>query len=382
MKSWNNNRPRSTHEIHGQSSWKLSSRAVEAAVTRLGGHLAPVTFRLGRRTVKPFSIAPWAEEKVADSTPAILRSLRGDFFCAPFGGNETPFHEEKHPPHGDSANARWKFESCDEDASILHLSLETRSRPGRIDKLIGLKRDEPNLYCRHVISQMEGPMSFGHHAMLKFPRSGGILSTSRILYGQVAPLPLESPANGGYQCLKPGSRITRLDRVATVDGKRVDIRKYPARQGFEDLVMLVHESEPDFAWTAVTFPKERYVWFSLKDPGVLRSTVLWISNGGRHYAPWNGRHLGVMGIEDVTSYFHYGLAESARSNPVNRAGFPTCVTLSKERPLTISYIMGVAAIPAEFRSVQSIRREPEGIVLTSPEGLRIKTTVDTHFLSL
>lgn len=225
-------------------------------------------------------------------------------------------------------------------------------------------------------------MSFGHHAMLKFPRSGGSLSTSRILYGQVAPLPLESPASGGYQCLKPGSRITRLDRVATIDGKRVDIRKYPARQGFEDLVMLVHESEPDFAWTAVTFPKERYVWFSLKDPGILRSTVLWISNGGRHYAPWNGRHLGVMGIEDVTSYFHYGLAESARPNPVNRAGFATCVQLSKERPLTISYIMGVAAIPAEFRSVQSIRREPEGIVLTSPEGLRIKTTVDTHFSSL
>jgi hypothetical protein len=160
----------------------------------------------------------------------------------------------------------------------------------------------------------------------------------------------------------------------------VDIGKYPARQGFEDLVMLVHESEPDFAWTAVTFPKQRHVWFSLKDPGILRSTVLWISNGGRHYPPWNGRHLGVMGIEDVTSYFHYGLTESALSNPVNRAGFPTFVKLRKKDPLTVSYIMGVAAIPAGFGKVKFIKREPGGIVLSSPEGIQIQAKADTTFL--
>jgi len=355
-----------------------------AAITERGGHLAPVSFRLGKRVVEPFSIAPWAGEEIAKKTPAILRSLRGDFFCAPFGGNETAYRGEKHPPHGDPANDNWKFESCDKNSTeqMLHLSLRTSSREGRIDKFIGLRDGESNIYSRHVISQMEGPMNFGHHAMLKFPREegSGLLSTSRILYGQVAPVPFESPANGGYQCLKAGSRITRLDWVETSDGNRVDIGKYPARQGFEDLVMLVHESEPDFAWTAVTFPKQRYVWFSLKDPAVLRSTILWISNGGRYYPPWNGRHLGVMGIEDVTSYFHYGLAESVRRNPVNREGFPTCVRLRKKDPLTVSYIMGVAAIPAGFGKVKAIKREPGGIVLSSSEGIQIKTAVDTKFL--
>lgn len=374
------NQPPEKQEILGQSSWRIFSDKVTAAITERGGHLAPVKFRLGGRIVAPFSVAPWAEEKIAAGTPEVLRCLRGDFFCAPFGGNATSYRGEKHPPHGDAANARWRFESCAEQT--LHLSLRTRMRPGRVDKFIGLRNGETNLYCRHVISQMEGAMSFGHHAMLKFPKpdGSGIVSTSRLLYGQVAPQPFESPASGGYQSLKPGSRITRLDRVRTSDGKFADLRRYPARQGFEDIVMLVHESEPDFAWTAVTFPKEHFVWFSLKDPRVLRSTVLWISNGGRHYPPWNGRHLGVMGIEDVTSYFHHGLAKSARGNPVNRAGFPTCVKLKKTLPLTINYIMGVAAIPAGFGGVRTIHRESGGIVLSSPEGKHIKTTVNTEFL--
>jgi len=47
--------------IHGQPSWPLRSSHVHAHLTRLGGHLGPVQFRLGRRTVAPLSVAPWAE---------------------------------------------------------------------------------------------------------------------------------------------------------------------------------------------------------------------------------------------------------------------------------------------------------------------------------
>ena len=346
--------------ILGQPSWQLSSDKVTAAVTEQGGHLAPVKFHLAGRVVEPFSVAPWAREKLQPGTPAMLKSLRGDFFCAPFGGNETSWRGEKHPPHGDPANAKWKLRSFEGGQvwSAWHWTMKTTSRPGRVHKSIRLKTGETNLYCRHVFSEMEGPMSFGHHAMLKFPEApgSGIVSTSRILFAQVAPEPVESPAGGGYQSLKPGSRFTRLRRVATPDGQFADLEKYPARRGFEDLVMLVHESEPDFAWSAVAFPKERYVWFSLKDPRILRSTI--ISNAGRHYPPWNGRHARVMGIEDVTSYFHYGLAESANPNPVSRMGYATCMKLKKAAPLTVNYIMGVAAIPAKFGRVRSITRAP------------------------
>jgi cobalt/nickel transport system permease protein len=41
----------------------------------------------------------------------VLRVLRGDFFCLPFGGNATAWHGEKHPLHGETANREWRLES-------------------------------------------------------------------------------------------------------------------------------------------------------------------------------------------------------------------------------------------------------------------------------
>jgi hypothetical protein len=76
----------------GQASWRLKNNAVELFVTRTAGMLAPATFQLpGGRTVQPFAVAPWAGEKIDAGLPPLLHALRGDFFCAPFGGNGTPW---------------------------------------------------------------------------------------------------------------------------------------------------------------------------------------------------------------------------------------------------------------------------------------------------
>lgn len=374
-----------TSIIAGQPSWQFASDKVTAAVTEQGGHLAPVRFRVGRHVVEPFSIAPWAEEQVDPGTPPMLRVLRGDFFCAPFGGNETSCQGENHPPHGESANSKWQFQSLQHEKTWtrLGLSLQTKTRSGRIDKTLLLRKGQTVVYCRHVISGMNGRMGFGHHAMLKFPdkQASGRISTSPIHFAQVAPTTFEDPAKGGYQSLKPGAIFSRLDRIPSLFGGTADASCYPARRGFEDLFMVVHSAKEDLAWTAVAFPEERYVWFSLKDPRVLQSTVFWLSNGGRHYAPWNGRHVNVMGVEDVTACFHYGLAESARSNTVTRKGFLTSINLRKNAPLAVNYIMGVAAIPGGFDRVKSIRPEKGGISLISSSGQVVKTPVDIDFLN-
>lgn len=373
-----------TRRILGQRSWELRSDKVVAQVTRTGGQMGPVTFQLGGRELSPYSTAPWATEKPAVGVPPMLQVLRGDFFCAPFGGNEKPWRNEAHPPHGETSNADWSFRSLKKDGagSTLHLSLETTCRKGTVDKLLSVRNGETVIYSSHVLSGMKGPMCIGSHPMLKFPgeQNSGLVSTSRILFGQVAPLPFELPAQGGYQYLKTGARFKRLDRVPAACGGSADLTLYPARKGFEDLVMLVHEAAPDFAWCAVVFPKEGYLWFSLKDPRVLRSTILWHSNGGRHYSPWSGRHTGVLGIEDVTAYFHYGLAESARPNPVNRAGFPTVLNLLPTKPLAIHTIQGVAAIPRGFGRVDSITPDQHGVLIHSAGKRPIHCKCNTGFL--
>jgi hypothetical protein len=385
MKS-NATTPSGKRLIHGQPSWRLASAQVEAFVTETGGHLGPVTFDRPGRKLQPYSVAPWAGEKTDPSLPPILQTLRGDFFCLPFGGNATPFGAERHPVHGETANAPWQFRSLETRAgrTCLHLSLRTTVRPGQVDKRIWLLDGQNTLYSQHVVSGMSGPMNPGHHAMLKFPdtRGSGFISTSRFVYGQVFPHAFELPENRGYSCLKPGAEFTSLEKVPTLAGETADLTRYPARRGFEDLVMLVSDAEAPFAWTAVTFPKERYVWFALKDPRVLRETVFWLSNGGRHYPPWNSRHVNVMGLEEVTSYFHLGLAESARNNPISRKGFPTCLALDPRHPLVVAYIMGVARIPAGFDRVTSIRAAPgdRAILLESASGRQAEAAVDLAFL--
>jgi len=123
------------------------------------------------------------------------------------------------------------------------------------------------------------------------------------------------------------------------------------------------------------------VWFALKDPRVLASTLFWISNGGRHYAPWSGRHVNVMGLEELTSNFHDGLAESAGENDLTRRGYPTSVQLDPKRPLVVNYIMAVAAVPRGFDHVETIEPSGEGVTLHSRTGKRVAAPLDLEFLT-
>jgi len=106
-----------------------------------------------------------------------------------------------------------------------------------------------------------------------------------------------------------------------------------------------------------------------------------MSNGGRHYAPWSGRHTAVLGIEDVTAYYHIGLAESVKKNALKEKGFPTSVTLNAKKPFEVNYIMAMSDIPAGFDEVKSIRQVgDEEIELVSVSGKRKRTKIDLGFL--
>ncbi len=371
-----------TVRILGESSFEIHSDLVSAALTQDGGQLGPVEFVLGKKTVSPFHVAPWAGAKDAKELPPILRVLRGDFFCMPFGGNDAPWKNEKHPVHGETANKRWEFQAADTHGlwTGLQTVLRTKIRESTVTKLTALHAGHRAVYSRHVVSGGFGPMNFGHHAMLAFDSEEGRVSTSPFVRGQVFPGEFEKASEGGYSSLKPGALFKDLAKVPAADGSMADLSRYPARDGFEDLVMVSSKPGRKFGWTAVTFPKSRYVWFALKDPRVLASTVLWHSNGGRHYPPWNGRHRKVLGLEDVTSYFHYGLAESAAPNDVNRVGIPTSVDLSPDAPLVVNTIFGVVAIPSGFDRVKSIKAQDGEILLESTNGKSARTEIDTSFL--
>lgn len=369
-----------TTTVAGQESYRLRNDRVNLAITRAGGHLAPAEFRLGRRRVQPLSIAPWWNERVAG--PPLIRVLRGDFFCLPFGANEERWRGEAHPPHGETANRPWTFVNRDTlgDRSLLHLRMRTKVRAGTVDKIVEIRPTETAVYQRHIISGMNGRTSLGHHLMLRCA-SEGLVSLSPFVLGKVNPVAFEAPARGGYSSLRAGEEFLTLREVPMANGHIADLSRYPAREGFDDLAMVSSQPDVRFAWSAVVFPAERYLWIAFKDPRTLASTILWHSHGGRHYAPWNGRHRHVLGIEEVTAHYADGIHASLSENDLTRRSIPTSLPLSTKRLTTVNYIFAVAEVPAEFGHVRDVVSTGEGTIeITDERGALVRSSVDLGFL--
>lgn len=378
--------PTKTSVVDHQKSWVMANDRVSLALTQTGGHLGPVAFKMTKGTLTPFSVAPWHGENRKE-IPALLNILRGDFFCMPFGGNDEAYRKEKHPIHGETANKAWTLvghQGCDHSEELTAV-LKTKTRPGKVTKTIRLVEGQRAIYQKHTLEGYAGPMPLGHHAMLRFDESG-LLSTSDLAWGQVFPGPFENPALGGYQALIPGARFDRLDRVPAMGGGVADLGTYPARDGFEDLVMLPAASGVTLGWTAVVFPKSKWMYLALRRTDSLRSTVLWMSNGGRHYAPWEGRHRRIMGIEDVTAHFHSGIAGSVAARGKLPDGIPTALELKKDKPTTIPYVMAIAEVPPGFDRVKQVHPQTNllqsGVNIVDAKGKKIFLELDMAFLGL
>ncbi len=361
--------------VCGERSWRVGSGTTEAFVTETGAHAGPVFYNLGSRAVRPYNLAPWFGERL--DVPPLLRVLRGDFFAMPFGESAEPFEGRVFPAHGQTANEKWTL--LRSDGGSVTVGMQLTNPPAKVERTVRTLPGQAALYQKQVISGLSGPMSYGMHAMLRF-RSRGLISTSPIVYGQVCPVPFEVPAKGGYQFLKQGAEFESLSAAPTTQGGTADLTEYPAREGYEDLVQVVNRPGEELAWSAVVFPEERYAWVQLKDPRALTTTVFWMSNGGRHYSPWNGRHRGVLGVEEVTSYSHLGLPASAADNPIVRLGVPTVRQFTPEEPFAFGTIHAVFETPEGFGRVASVEPSDGGVVVVSETGAAVRGALDLGFL--
>jgi len=114
------------------------------------------------------------------------------------------------------------------------------------------------------------------------------------------------------------------------------------------------------------------LYFPLKDPRVLAETVLWMSNGGRPYPPWNGRVVSVLGVEEVASFFHYGSTASLGPNFLRDRGHPCTVAPEPGRDLRVALVMGLVPIGTGFRGVADlVRNGNEEITIVGRGGERI-----------
>ena len=360
------------HHIHGEASHHLATAELDLYVTARAGHMGPVVFHLDGRDVSPYSVSPWQPTEFP-TQPDLLSVLRGDFLCLPFGGQ---LHG---PPHGDPANAEWLLLSMGERS--VSLRQKTTDTGAVVEKILSTRPEHHAVYIEHRISELDGEFNYGTHPILdlsEMPDGEARISVSPFCWASVFPGYFSDPANGEQQALKPGAEFTDLRAVPLANGGTADLTCYPARPGNDDLVMMVNESPhpgQPFAWSAAVL--DGWMWFSLKNPVDFPATLFWMSNGGRSGPPWNGRHTGRIGIEEVCSYFCHGVDESRKASP----GFPTTRRFNAHQTTSLKVVQGVAAVPDDFGMV--VRIHPVGentVAITGESGKEVTIPLEWEYV--
>ena len=322
-------------------------------------------WRVGGR--HPLHAAPWRDEpdiQADDSITVVDRRLAGDFFCMPFGPDDV----QEDPPHGLTANTPWTV--VEQDAARAALRLDARPRRATVTKRVQLVG--PALLQTHVIEGGTGPVTLAHHPMSRMAE-GGRLSFSPKRAVLTDPEPQYEGRNLWALNQLHGDLHLDCD-----DGGRWDLRDYPAGHAVEDFAILVEGRGARLGWTVLMRNAEDDMLVVLKDPRTLPLTMLWVSNGGRDFPPWNGRHRGVLGIEDGCAAGALGLRAALADTRIRAFDVPTTLDLGPRH--VIRHAMLSLARPPGWADVRDITLADDTLTLTERSGATLAVPFpQTHF---
>jgi hypothetical protein len=321
------------------------------SVERLGGMLGPTLFVLpDGRQVAPFQVAPWAGEAGSEDLPGILKRLRGEWPCVPFGSDADRAAEAGWPgsqaaatvdpfPHGFSSNNEWRFEEA--EGSIALAIDYPDAHPVR-----GLRRRvtpdangaaldfELEIEVRH-----DCVLPIGLHPTFRLPAKPGAvrIEVGSEVSGMTFPAPVDASS-----IFAQGALLQPWHDVPLAAGGRLDVRQVPLPQATEELVQLIDMPGRAALWNMAEGYRVKLSWNAEHYP----SALLWFSNRGRQLAPWNGRHL-ALGLEPICSAFDLGQQVSAAENPISRRGVRTARQFRAGEKFVTRYRIEVE--PAETR---------------------------------
>lgn len=343
----------------------LLTLSVPGAGLRLDPRLGTLTslwFEADGRRITPLHTAPWVDDPDVQSdetVPLVDRRLAGDFFCAPFGTTGGGV-----PHHGFTANSPWEVEEITQtgQGAVARLTLLRPVQGARVTKTLQLSAYDPLVYQTHVISGGDEGLTVAHHPMLRIAGRGWLSFSPKRL--AITP---EAPSVAGRNWLSYPARTTDLSLFPGANGP-VDLHDYPSVTGHEDFITLIEAAGSSLGWTVLIREAEDDLVLILKDPAALPVTMLWYSNGGRLDAPWNGRHLRVLGIEDGCTAGAQGLLAARGQNSIRMAGVATVLPLAAGRVHTVRHVIGAVARPAGWVRVTGVRLEGASLRLTDGSG--------------
>ncbi|TJV39700.1 MAG: hypothetical protein E5Y02_24880 [Mesorhizobium sp.] len=342
----------------------IKARGISVSLDLTVGHIADMTVDGDGRQLKPLHRAPWVDagETLPNDLPQGTVRLSGDFLCAPFSRSDV----EDAPLHGWPANSGWDIteSSATDGGWRAGFRLRHKVMGASVDKILTLIDGHPFLYQEHVFSGGHGAISVAHHPMTAM-KGGGRLAFSPKRFAATPADPLEpDPARGCFMLAYP-ARSADLGHFPAAAGGTRDLADYRMDDRREDFVTLVEADHGGPGWTALARKAEGDLVLVLKNPAELPVTMLWLSNGGRDYAPWSGRHLGVLGIEDGRAAV--GHAASIGDNWLKREGVATAFALGDS--FSFRHVIGAMPLPGG---------EPPQEVVTTDGRMRLSAGGSTR----
>jgi hypothetical protein len=129
----------------------------------------------------------------------------------------------------------------------------------------------------------------------------------------------------------PG-QFANISNVPLKRGGTLDIRRIPFADNTEELVQVLDAA----GGILLRNHQEGYAVRLSWNAGDFPSFLLWLSNRGRTFEPWRGRHL-ALGVEPVCSAFDLGTAISQAANPLNERGIATVHAFEAGKAWTTRY---------------------------------------------
>ena len=332
----------------GSIAWNRGRFDVQA----LGGMIGPVEAILDdHRIVRPFAVAPWSDDPAAEweaTAPPLLKRLRGDWVCLPFGspgrpridldprwldGLDVDLASPDPAQHGTCANARWRLDAAEPRALSFSFSPDAGFPIARIERRIAVTDGRSALtFETRVRARAKCELPWGVHPTFRLPPQPGSFD---IAFGAERPRVFTFPGvfEKGVSQIAPARACDGLENVPTIHGAARSFASLPLPFDTEELLLVA-----DHKGTArLTNRAERYRIVMDWDASVFPSVLVWISNRGRKYAPWNGRFLG-LGIEPVVSAFDLGHAHAINPHsPLRALGIPTATHFSPARDVATTY---------------------------------------------
>ena len=312
-----------------------------------GAIIADAVLYVGDKPVRPLFQNPWRDDPRQMDT--LTRHLGGEWPCVPFGvpqppadlpldwqcesDAETDWHRHA---HGYGAHMMWTLKQEDAHTAVAEIIYPADGPIARLRRRICLTSESEIALSLDVEPRRDTRIPIGLHPVISLADAAPNTAQINVAGDETAwTFPLE--VEPGRSHLQPDQRAASLAALRGANGALIDARSLPFDAHSEDLVLLTSPG----GRVSLSRPEREYRVDVTWDDKDLPSCLLWLSNRGRDYAPWDGR-VCAIGIEPVAAAFDLGVNHSTSAEtPLAQAGIRSHVALTKGETWRTAYAISV-----------------------------------------